>query len=178
MQASSRSVVQVAALLAAVLSVTGAAGAAAYDNPHTNLLGHTIQDAIGCFDSHTIQDCLAFHDPPPSEYDDRNVVLFSSIFDGAGLSFFDESAGLGSIAGAAVLLDDFAGATGIGLAFSGATIDRIERDHRAVHQTALAATGAATNGIGSGGSPVPAPGVLPLLGIAALLAGGRRPRLV
>lgn len=178
MQASFRSVVQVAALLAAALSITGAAGAAAYEKPHTHLLGHTIQDAIGCFDSHTIQDCLAFHDPPPSEYENGDMVLFSSIFDGAGLSFFDESAGLGSLAGAAVLLDDFAGATGIDFAVSGSTIDRIERDHRAVHQTALAVTGAAANGIGSGGSPVPTPGVLPLLGIAALLAGGRRPRLV
>ena len=138
----------------------------------------TIQDAIGCFDQHTIQDCLSFGDPPVSEGNDENLVLFSSIFGGASVSFFDEHAGLGSIAGDAVPLDHVAESTGIGLVFSGATIDRIELDHHAVHQTAsgavgaVGAVGAATHGIGH--SPVPAPGVLSLLGLTALL--GRRGR--
>ncbi len=108
MQASTRSVIQVAALLAAVLSITGAAGASEYEIKQTNFLGHTIQDAIGCFDSHTSQDCLSFRDPPVSEDDDENLVLFSSIYGGASVSFFDEHAGLGSIAGDAVLLDHVA----------------------------------------------------------------------
>ena len=174
MQASSRSFIQVAALLAAALSITGAAGAAAYDRPKTNLLGHTIQDGIGYFDANIIQGRLPLHDPPPFDDEDGDVLLFSSIFDQVGLSIFDESADLGSIAGAAVRLDESAGATGIGLVFSGATIDRIERDHRAVHETVSSATGAATHGIGN--APVPVPGVLPLLGIAVLLVRGRRRR--